>query len=222
MLKETIQSPLGPVPTISFIIGGVKEVENSKYGTSQLIFPENGDEGFVKLNNQKEIYAGEAGTTVLFIASPKEYQGKTELAGIELVESAKGNRYFKVGKAAQMYVGDEISNAPEAPAAMENPQPTQRNSSAPPRAAAAAKPTVKDGSTMEELIEYGLSAVNIGLEINGNLPGEVLASIYGSAMFGFKEGRPLRKDVARPDDKVLEQKAADMFASEEEEEDIPF
>ena len=222
MLKEAIQSPLGPVPTISFIIGGVKEVENSKYGTSQLIFPENGDEGFVKLNNQKEIYAGEAGTTVLFIASPKEYQGKTELAGIELVESAKGNRYFKVGKAAQMYVGDEISNAPEAPAAMENPQPTQRNSSAPPRAAAAAKPTVKDGSTMEELIEYGLSAVNIGLEMNGNLPGEVLASIYGSAMFGFKEGRPLRKDVARPDDKVLEQKAADMFASEEEEDDIPF
>jgi hypothetical protein len=222
MLKETIQSPLGPVPTISFIIGGVKEVENSKYGTSQLIFPEKGDEGFVKLNNQKEIYAGEAGTTVLFIASPKEYQGKTELSGIELVESAKGNRYFKVGKAAQMYVGDEISNAPEAPAPMDNPQPTQRNSSAPPRAAAA-KPTVNNSSSMEELIEYGLSAINIGLEVNGNLPGEVLASIYGSAMFGFKEGRPLRKDVARPDDKVLEQKATEMFASDDDDGDeIPF
>ena len=78
---------------------------------------------------------------------------------------------------------------------------------------------------MEELIDYGLECAAMAdakwrNKTGDAAPGALLESVFGSSMYGFKEGRPLHKE--RP----LEQAAAEVFdavpAGVEEDDDIPF
>lgn len=45
-------------------------------------------------------------------------------------------------------------------------------------------------ASMKKLIDYGLQCVDYARK-KGVTEGELLASVFGSAMYGFKEGRPL-------------------------------
>lgn len=71
---------------------------------------------------------------------------------------------------------------------------------APPQNASQGAPQTSQAplATMRELIDYGLSCVDYAAA-RGDYDPEVLASIYGSAMFGYKEGRKTGLEDTEPD-----------------------
>jgi hypothetical protein len=100
-------------------------------------------------------------------------------------------------------LGGQPTGAPQAP---QGSFQRQQGGSRPQRAQ-----TVSGGNTepLSELIAYGIGAVALaqdearkaGIEMTG----ELQASVFGSAMYGFKEGRPLRAG------EQLSQKAQGVF-----------
>lgn len=73
---------------------------------------------------------------------------------------------------------------------------TQRNrNSAPAQSSGSSGGSGRGSASMKKLIDYGLKCVNYARK-QGETDGAVLAAIFGSAMYGYKEGRRL----ADPDD----------------------
>ena len=113
-----------------------------------------------------------------------------------------------------------ISNGVEVGA---SPAPTHTG---PPSAAQPARATRAQTASacepMTSLISYGLAAVGYARQ-QGETSEAVLASVYGSAMFGYKEGRALKPEpIIAVAAAILGAVPSGMSSDAEDGDDIPF
>jgi len=177
------------------------------------------------------------GRQVMFVDKSEQQNG------IQVKQKKDGTQYAQIGggKAVELWVdGQPMSKIParSAAPAMSGP-PTQQaqggqawGNTAPTAATQQAAQPRPPEASFQERIAYGVAAVKIavselGLEdlpLQSMIDSPLLAAVYNSSMYAFKDGVPL-KDLVKATEAAFGANPADTVysdASSETEDDIPF
>ena len=177
------------------------------------------------------------GRQVMFVDKSEQQNG------IQVKQKKDGTQYAQIGggKAVELWVdGQPMAKIPAAAAAPAFSGPPAA-AAAPAWGASTATPTATPTAprsaappeaSFQERIAYGVAAVKIavselGLEdlpLQSMIDSPLLAAVYNSSMYAFKDGVPL-KDLVKATEAAFGANPADTVysdASSETEDDIPF